>query len=175
MLVLGRPGAARLRQAFRGRIFAHPRRRKGFFVVASVALLLIVVDRIFPPPLPRIDSGMVVIARDGTPLRTWPDGEGAWRYAVDPDKVSTIYIEALLGYEDRAFWWHPGVNPFALLRAAGQWAQYGHVVSGGSTLTMQVARILEPQPRNLSGKLRQIARALQLEWHLSKRRWAASS
>jgi penicillin-binding protein 1C len=79
--------------------------------------------------------------------------------------------QALLHYEDRWFAWHPGVNPAALLRAAWQWAVHGRIVSGGSTLTMQVARILEPQHagRSIGAKLRQIARALQLEAHLSKR------
>jgi len=88
------------------------------------------------------------------------------------DEVSPRYVEAVIAYEDRWFWWHPGVNPLALIRAAGQWVQNGRIVSGGSTLTMQVARMLEPAPRasrTLSSKLRQIARALQLEAHLSKR------
>ena len=112
---------------------------------------------------------MIVIARDGTPLRAFASENGVWRYPVTLDEVSPLYLEALLGYEDRWFWRHPGVNPIAMLRAAGQWAAAGHVVSGGSTLTMQVARILEPGQRNALGKARQILRALQLEWHLSKR------
>lgn len=85
------------------------------------------------------------------------------------DEVSPRYVEAVVGYEDRFFWWHPGVNPFALARAAGQWLWHGRIVSGGSTLSMQVARILEPTPHTLPGKLRQIARAVQLELRLSKR------
>lgn len=87
-------------------------------------------------------------------------------------EVSPRYVDAVVGYEDRWFWWHPGVNPLALLRAAGQWLWHGRIVSGGSTLTMQVARMLEPEAyssRTLGGKLRQVARALQLEARLSKR------
>ena len=83
-----------------------------------------------------------------------------------PDEGS---LEALVAYEDRAYWWHPGVNPWALARAGWQWLTGGRVVSGGSTLTMQVARILDPTPRTVAGKLKQIARALQLEWRYSKR------
>jgi penicillin-binding protein 1C len=60
------------------------------------------------------------------------------------------------------------VNPFAVIRAAWQDLTAGRVVSGGSTLTMQVARLLDPHPRTFGGKLRQLWRALQLEWHLSK-------
>ncbi|WP_157271032.1 penicillin-binding protein 1C, partial [Azohydromonas aeria] len=127
----------------------------------------------FPPPIPRDAPGAVVVARDGTPLRTWPDGDGVWRQPVTPDEVSPLYLQALLGFEDRWFHWHPGVNPFALARAAGQWLRHGRIVSGGSTLTMQVARLIEPPSargsRSLRAKLRQVARALQLELRLSKR------
>lgn len=140
-------------------------------IVAGVLLLLValwLLDRLFPPPLPSGNDGFIVLARDGSPLRAWPGSDGAWRYPVTPAEVSQRYIDALLGYEDRWFRWHPGVNPASLARAAWQWATTGRIVSGGSTLTMQVARILEPVPRTPRGKLRQIVRALQLEWRLSK-------
>lgn len=140
--------------------------RAAFALILSCLLLF---DQIFPPPIPRDEPGMVVVARDGTPLRAWPDADGVWRFPVTPDKVSEKYLDALLTYEDRWFYWHPGVNPLALSRAAWQWLRYGEIVSGGSTLSMQVARALEPVPRSISGKLKQIARALQLEMRLSKR------
>ncbi len=131
-------------------------------------VFLCALDRLFPPPLPTGDDGYIVLARDGSPLRAWPGKDGAWRYPVTSEEVSSRYVEALLGYEDRWFRWHPGVNPGSLVRAAWQWASSGRIVSGGSTLTMQVARILEPVPRTPLGKLRQIVRALQLELRLSK-------
>ncbi|WP_341930268.1 penicillin-binding protein 1C [Methyloversatilis discipulorum] len=140
-------------------------------IVAGILLLLValgLLDRLFPPPLQSGNDGFIVLARDGSPLRAWPGSDGAWRYPVTPAEVSPRYIDALLGYEDRWFRWHPGVNPASLARAAWQWATTGRIVSGGSTLTMQVARILEPVPRTPRGKLRQIVRALQLEWRLSK-------
>ena len=86
-----------------------------------------------------------------------------------PKSVSPLYLQALLNYEDRWFWKHPGINPWALLRAGGQWLRGGRIVSGGSTLTMQVARILDPHTRTPWGKAKQLLRALQLEAHLSKR------
>ncbi|MCQ9376917.1 penicillin-binding protein 1C [Methyloversatilis sp. XJ19-49] len=151
---------------------AAPRSGRLFSRVLLVALLffgaLWLLDCLFPPPLPGRDDGLIVLARDGSPLRAWPGADGAWRYPVTLADVSPRYVEALLGYEDRWFRWHPGVNPAALARAAWQWADSGRIVSGGSTLTMQVARILEPMPRTPRGKLRQMARALQLEWRLSK-------
>jgi penicillin-binding protein 1C len=119
--------------------------------------------------LPAADgAGAVVLAADGSPLRAFAGRDGVWRYPVAVDEVSPHYIEALLTYEDRWFRRHPGVNPFALVRAGGQWLANGRVVSGGSTLTMQVARILEPHRRTPAGKLRQALRALQLEWRLDK-------
>jgi len=140
------------------------------------AALVLALDFAFPlPPMARPDPGsrqstLVVLAADGTPLRAWASADGALRHPVTLAEVSPLYLQALLNYEDRAFRWHPGVNPKALARAAWQWARHGHIVSGGSTLTMQVARIVDPgvQGRSVSAKLRQILRALQLELHLSK-------
>ncbi|MEC5384587.1 penicillin-binding protein 1C [Uliginosibacterium sp. H3] len=141
-------------------------------VRASLAALLtafLLLDQLFPPPVPREEAGLVVVARDGSPLRGWPDADGVWRYPVTPEQVSPRYLDALLTYEDRWFHWHFGVNPAALVRAGWQWATQGHIVSGGSTLSMQVARAIEPVPRSLHGKLRQMCRAVQLELRLSKR------
>jgi penicillin-binding protein 1C len=138
---------------------------------ASMALLLstvLLLDQLFPPLIPKDGPGLMVVARDGSPLRAWPDTDGVWRFPTTPAKVAPRYLDALLTYEDRWFYWHPGINPIAMLRAAWQWSVNGRIVSGGSTLTMQVARALEPVPRSLRGKLRQVARALQLEARLSK-------
>ncbi|NQZ12406.1 MAG: penicillin-binding protein 1C, partial [Algicola sp.] len=104
----------------------------------------------------------------GRPLRAFADNNGVWRYQVALNEVSPLYIEALLNYEDRWFWSHPGINPIALLRAAYLNISNGRIVSGGSTISMQVARLLHPHSRTMGGKLKQILRTLQLEWHLSK-------
>lgn len=137
-------------------------------VVALLALL--VLDLVFPPPLPKTrDTSTLVVARDGTPLRAFADRDGVWRYPASPDTVSPLYLQALLNYEDRWFWKHPGINPWALMRAAGQFVRHGRVVSGGSTLTMQVARMLDRHSRTPWGKVKQMLRAMQLEVHLSKR------
>ncbi|MDH5833817.1 penicillin-binding protein 1C [Luteimonas kalidii] len=136
-------------------------------------LSLLGLDLAFPPQLPEArDLSTLVVAADGTPLRAFADAQGVWRHPATRDSVSPLYLQALLAYEDRWFDRHPGVNPVSLVRAGWQWARGGGIVSGGSTLTMQVARILDRGPggstRSLAGKSRQILRALQLEAHLSK-------
>lgn len=132
-------------------------------------LLIIAADKIWPLPLNEVSPARVVVAEDGTPLWRFADADGIWRYPVTIEEVSPRYLQALIQYEDRWFWDHPGVNPFSIARAAWQDLRYGRVVSGGSTLTMQVARLLDPHPRTFGGKVRQLWRAMQLEWHLSKR------
>ena len=139
--------------------------------LAATVLLFVALDHLFPLPL-QGDTGrfaVAVVAEDGTPLRGFPDDKGVWRYPVRLEDVSPLYVEALVNYEDRWFWYHPGVNPWALARALVLWQRHGHPVSGGSTLTMQTARIIDPHTRTVRGKLKQIFQAFQLEWHLSKK------
>jgi penicillin-binding protein 1C len=78
-------------------------------------------------------------------------------------------VRILIGAEDRRFWWDPGVDPLAMLRAVGQLVVRGRVVSGGSTITMQLARLLTPHRHDLAGKFLDMARAVQLTAHYSKR------
>lgn len=143
-------------------------RRPWLALPLLLVAVLLVADRLFPLPLPQDDLARVVLAEDGTPLWRFADADGVWRYPVTPEQVSPYYLQALLTYEDRWFYRHPGVNPLALGRAAWQNLTGGRVLSGGSTLSMQVARLLDPHSRTFAGKLRQLGRTLQLEWHLSK-------
>ena len=133
-----------------------------------VVALIWLADRIWPLPLPKDDLARVVLAEDGTPLWRFADANGVWRYPVQTREVSPYYLDALLTYEDRWFYQHPGVNPLALVRATWQNLTGARVVSGGSTLSMQVARLLDPHSRTFHGKVRQLWRTAQLEWHLSK-------
>lgn len=138
------------------------------FLFALACAVLLGLDWYFPPDLNKKEWATIVTARDGTPLRAFADKNGEWRYPTSPDMVSPLYLEALMTYEDQWFYYHPGVNPFAMARALVQNLTAGKIVSGGSTLTMQVARLITPVKRNLAGKCLQILRALQLEWHLTK-------
>ncbi|MDR7335639.1 penicillin-binding protein 1C [Roseateles asaccharophilus] len=147
------------------------RRRRAELALAALLVGALALDFACPLPEPTATAPtLTVLAADGTPLRSWQSIDGAQRHPTTPEAVSPRYLEALLHYEDRWFHWHPGVNPAALARAAWQWARHGRIVSGGSTLTMQVARLVDEKAagRSLPAKARQIARALQLELHLSK-------
>lgn len=120
------------------------------------------------PPLVA-ETSVEVLARDGRLLRAFTVSGDRWRMAVGLDGVDAGYLAMLVAYEDKRFYRHHGVDPVALLRAAGQAALHGGVVSGGSTLTMQVARLLEDSGTGQwLGKLRQIRLALALERHLTK-------
>lgn len=135
-----------------------------------MVLIALLADRLFPPDLTRYETrSLELIDGDGRDVNIATTPDGMWRLAADPDRVDPRYLSLLLATEDHRFWWHPGVDPLALLRAIAQVLTHGHIVSGGSTLTMQVARLLEPHRHDVAGKLLDIVRALQLEAHHSKR------
>ena len=111
----------------------------------------------------------LVLDRNGRLLRPFTVDGGRWRLPVDLAAVDPRFVAMLLAFEDRRFREHAGVDLGALLRAAGQLVVNGRIVSGGSTLTMQLVRRLEgASTRSASGKLRQILAALTLERRLDK-------
>jgi penicillin-binding protein 1C len=126
------------------------------------------IDTTVLPPL-VVETSIEVLDRDGDLLRAYTVADGRWRLALPPDKVDPLYLKMLLAYEDKRFYQHAGVDPKSVLRAVLQAAWNGRVVSGGSTLTMQVARLLEEGTTGeVGGKLRQMRVALALERRLSK-------
>lgn len=120
-------------------------------------------------PLTLAETSVEMRDREGRLLRAYTVGDGLWRLAPTLATVDRGYLGMLIRYEDKRFYRHPGVDPLALLRAAGQAVWQGRTVSGGSTLTMQVARLLEDgSTGRWAGKLRQMRVALALERRLSK-------
>ncbi|WP_412551244.1 penicillin-binding protein 1C [Shimia sp. MIT910701] len=116
-----------------------------------------------------IDTSVEVVDRDGKLLRAYTVDDGLWRMGSGLEAVDPGYIDMLVAYEDGRFWSHAGVDPWAVVRAVGQAVWHGEVISGGSTLTMQVARLLEDSGTGAwQGKLRQVRVALALEKALSK-------
>ena len=123
-----------------------------------------------PAPLGK-DRGLStrVVDRHGRLLRAYATAEGRWRLPARIDEIDPRFFAMLFAYEDKRFRVHHGVDPLALVRAAAQLVGSRRIQSGGSTLTMQVARLLEPRTsRSLAAKLRQIVRAVEIERALSK-------
>ncbi|HEY8332486.1 MAG TPA: penicillin-binding protein 1C [Tardiphaga sp.] len=140
------------------------------FIVCAVAAAAW-VHSLGPLPLQQAKQvSTTVVDRNGKLLRAYAMADGRWRLPVNAKtSVDPGYLNLLLAYEDKRFYNHHGVDPLALGRAAFQLFTRGHIVSGGSTITMQLARLLEPrQQRSVGAKIRQAVRALQLERQLGK-------
>ena len=142
----------------------------GGCAAAAVLACAIWVHSLGPVPLGKnLDYSHVVLDRQGRLLRAYATSEGRWRLPVNERDVDPRFRKLLFAYEDKRFSDHPGVDALALGRAAVQFISRGRIVSGGSTISMQVARLLEPRERRgLGAKLRQIVRALELERALGK-------
>ena len=153
------------------------RSRKAAFWIAGSAMTmafgfagLAALDRAFPPPIPEpLSLSAEMVDRDGALLRAFSTVDGKWRFKTDRDGVDGDYVKMLIAYEDKRFFEHHGIDPWATGRAFLQLIRHGRIVSGGSTITMQVARLIEPRSeRSLIAKARQMLRALQIEARLSK-------
>ncbi len=141
------------------------------FVFLAVAAFSAWVISLGPLPLAQTRQvSTTIVDRNGKLLRAYAMADGRWRLPVAArTSVDPGYLKLLLAYEDRRFYSHAGVDPLALGRAAFQLATRGHIVSGGSTITMQLARLLEPRrERSVYAKLRQMVRAFELERKLTK-------
>jgi penicillin-binding protein 1C len=138
-------------------------------IALALALLVGLAHAVPLPERLTAPGATLVLYRDGSVAHALLAPDGRLRVPASLDEVDPRYVEALVAIEDQRFWWHPGVDPLALLRALGQDLWAGEVVSGASTLTMQVARMAEPRPRTLSSKLIEVLRALQLEILWDKR------
>jgi len=111
----------------------------------------------------------VVEASDGTLLGARVAADGQWRFPP-PDSLPDKYVTCIINYEDRYFRWHPGVNPVAVAKALLDNIRAGETVRGGSTITMQVARMARGNPdRTYGGKIIEMLSALKLELFRSKR------
>ena len=168
-----------------GRTAAPPRRRFGSrrrrwlglaLAVVFVATAMVLsggawwIASLGPPPLGEgLAFSTLVVDRDGRLLRPYTTLDGRWRLPAGREQVDPRFLQLLLAYEDKRFGAHHGVDPLALGRAFTQLLGHRRIISGASTITMQVARLLEPRTeRSLTAKLRQMVRALELEVALSK-------
>jgi penicillin-binding protein 1C len=154
-------------------------KRRTLWLAAAVAVAILFISGAFATwvislgrlPLAQArEVSTTVVDRNGKLLRAYAMADGRWRLPVHAGTgVDPGYLKLLLAYEDRRFYSHDGVDPLALARAAFQLVSRGHIVSGGSTITMQLARLMEPRrERSVYAKLRQVVRALQIERTLNK-------
>ncbi len=122
-------------------------------------------------PLPdRLDEAdsVVVTYEDGRPAHALLSDDDQWRFPTRIDDVDPAYLDALIDLEDKRFYSHRGVDPIAVGRAFFDNLRARSTVSGASTITMQLVRLLEPRPRTLRSKAVESFRAMQLEMHMSK-------
>jgi len=153
-------------------------RRQLRFVLASVLIAVVLflsavtwwIVSLGPSPLGEgLAFSTLVVDREGRLLRPYTTPEGRWRLPASRESVDPRFLALLFAYEDKRFAEHHGIDPRALGRALGQLVTNGRIVSGASTLTMQVARLLEPRTeRSFTAKLRQMVRAVEIERVLSK-------
>ena len=157
-----------------GRRWRRSRPALAWLAAACLALATVFaawVVSLGPLPLAQASgNSTTIVDRNGKLLRAYAMADGRWRLPVEAKSgVDPTYLKLLLAYEDRRFRSHRGVDPLALSRAAFQFLTRGHIVSGGSTITMQLARMMEPRrERSVYAKVRQMVRALEIERRMNK-------
>jgi len=139
------------------------------FGVSTVGIFLVffLLNQLFPLPQ-KIDYSPTVYDSKNNLIHAWLTPTEKWRFKTELSEISPLLKTTILAKEDRWFYWHPGVNPIAVVRALGKNLVRGRRTSGASTITMQVARLLYPAKRTVGNKIIEMFRALQLEWKYSK-------
>ncbi|HSZ24364.1 MAG TPA: penicillin-binding protein 1C [Cytophagaceae bacterium] len=138
------------------------------FLLSVPVILFFILNFIFPFPIDNISYSQIILAKDSTVMNASLNRSEKWRMKTELTEIVPQLKEAFLYKEDKYFYYHPGFNPIAVLRAFINNVVYGKKKSGASTITMQVARLLEPKRRTYGSKLIELFRAIQLETKLSK-------
>ena len=141
--------------------------RKPLYLAIGIFLLFFITDRIFPART-KINYSQLILSDDQKLLNASLSCDQQWRMKAGVKEMNPLLIKTLIYKEDRWFHLHPGVNPVSVVRALWQNISSGNRVSGASTITMQVVRMLDPKKRTVANKLIECFKALQLEFHLSK-------
>lgn len=135
--------------------------------VALFILLLGLLHLLFPLPS-KPGWSTIITDNKGSVVHAYLTQDQKWRMKTELSEISPLLQKAIIEKEDRYFYYHPGINPLAITRAAWNNILKGRRTSGASTITMQVARALEPGSRTWLNKISEAFRALQLEWTYSK-------
>ncbi len=160
------PGNVRLRPRITRQSIRRFAKRLLIFSVASF-LLFLLLNLLFPVP-DRVSYSTIITDNKGELVNAYLTPDEKWRMKTELSEISPVLRKAIVAKEDRHFYHHPGVNPFALVRAMTMNIFRMKTTSGASTITMQVARALERRPRNIISKVIEAFRAFQLEWKYSK-------
>ena len=136
-------------------------------VIVALFLLFFLLNWIFPLP-DKIEYSTIVTDNKGEVVNAYLTSDQKWRMKTELDEISPLLRKTIIAKEDKYFYSHPGINPFAVTRAFFKNIFRMKRTSGASTITMQVARALEPRKRNICSKIIEMFRAFQLEWKYSK-------
>jgi penicillin-binding protein 1C len=144
--------------------------KKSAIYLTVIFFLLLFVLVLFPLDKHKIFKpvSQAIYDKDNKLLRAFLSSDEKWRLPVKLNEVSKYLIKAVIATEDRYFYYHPGVNPWAIVRAIYLNVKYQKIISGGSTITMQVARMMEHRERTIPSKILEVFRALKLEFLYSK-------
>src|SRR6201996_3169707 len=136
-------------------------------IVGGAFLSFLLLNWIFPLP-DRIEYSTIITDDKGEIIHAFLTHDQQWRMKTELSEISPLLRKTIVEKEDKYFYYHPGINPLAMLRALARNILHMRRTSGASTITMQVARSLEPKRRTYWNKLRESFRALQLEWKYPK-------
>ncbi len=150
-----------------GFIFRKRWRKVLFLLLVIPVVSFFILNFIFPLKV-KIDYSQIVTANDGTVIHAFLTKDQKWRMMTEPNEISPQLKKAILYKEDKWFYYHYGVNPFALMRAGFNNLFHLKRTSGASTITMQVTRLIQPKERTYFNKISEMFRATQLELHYSK-------
>ncbi len=135
--------------------------------IAALFLLFFLLNWLFPLP-DKIEYSTIITDSKGEVVNAYLTSDQKWRMKTELNEISPLLRKTIIAKEDKYFYSHPGVNPLAVTRAFFKNVFRMKRTSGASTITMQVARALEPRKRNILSKIIEMFRAFQLEWKYSK-------
>ncbi len=138
-----------------------------FRILLSILIIVVILNFLFPPPELK-EYSQVIYAKDSTMLSAYLTSDDKWRLETKLTDITQEMVQAIIHKEDKWFYWHWGFNPISFVRAFVSNISSGKRVSGASTITMQIARLMEPAKRTYFNKLLEIFRAMQLEFYYSK-------
>ena len=137
-------------------------------VFLSILLIGIILNLLFPPPNLK-EYSQVIYAKDSTMLAAYLTSDDKWRLETKVNDITPEMVQAIIHKEDKWFYWHLGFNPISIVRAFVSNVSSGKRISGASTITMQIARLMKPAKRSYFNKILEIFRAVQLEIYYSKK------